>query len=469
LKLLSPLVWHEGMHLSQHHFQAQSQYFEDLATFTLNQLSPGPWGLLDLRLDDGALANGTAAILHARGVLPDGTPFDFPRDPSPPSLPIADLFSPTETSQVLVLALPEHDPERPNCALDPADPATLRYSASTQPFLDQNSGREERPVPVARKNLRLFLEGSVPDGMVVLPLARIRRDGSGHFVFDPEYVAPSLTVGASRRLVEMLDRLVAMLEAKAANLAAERQQAPSAAGGSGTSGELASYWLSHAIHSVLPSLRHLLRVRSAHPERLFAELSRLAGALCTFSLEGDAGHLPVYDHASPDRGFADLERHIRRHLDLVLPSGALYVPLVPATVVGEGREETLAPATDPGEPTAFHTAPLQDPRVLGKAAWYLGVRSSLPPATLSRQVPEVVKICSSRFVARLVREALPGLDIRPVPNPPSELGVRNDTQYFQVLRTEPCWTAISRGNEVGIYVPASIPDVELSLQVILAS
>jgi type VI secretion system protein ImpJ len=469
LKLLSPLVWHEGMHLSQHHFQAQSRYFEDLATFTLNQLSPGPWGLLDLRLDDGALANGTAAILHARGVLPDGTPFHFPLDPPPPPLSVGELFSPTETSQILVLALPAHDPERPNCALDPSDPDGFRYSASTQAFLDQNSGREERSVPVARKNLRLFLEGSVPDGMVALPLARIRRDGTGHFVFDPEFVAPSMTVGASRRLVEMLDRLVDMLQAKAASLALERQQGSPGTEGGGTPGELASYWLSHAIHSVLPSLRHLLRTRSAHPERLFSELSRLSGALCTFSLDGDPVRLPVFDHASPDEGFAQLERHIRRHLDLVLPSGALAIPLVPAVAVGEGREETLAPAPDPGAPTSFFTAPLQDPRVLGRAEWYLGVRSSLSPASVSRHVPEVVKICSSRFVARLVREALPGLGMKPVPSPPAELGVRADTQYFQVLRTEPCWTAISRGNEVGIYVPSSIPDVEISLQVILSS
>jgi type VI secretion system protein ImpJ len=29
MKPLSRVVWHEGMHLAQHHFQAQNRYFED--------------------------------------------------------------------------------------------------------------------------------------------------------------------------------------------------------------------------------------------------------------------------------------------------------------------------------------------------------------------------------------------------------------------------------------------------------
>lgn len=468
MKLLSPLVWHEGMHLSQHHFQAQSRYFEDLTTFALDQLSSGPWGLLDLGLDEGALANGTAALLHARGVLPDGTPFHFPQDPVPDPLPITDLFSPTEDAHLLLLALPAYDPERPNCAVDEPEETSLRYSAVTAQVVDQTSGREERPVHVARKNFRLLLDGSGPDGMITLPIARIRRDGTGHFVYDPGFVPPALRIGASRRLLELLERLVGMLEGKADALAAERLESEGPAGG-GSSGELAGYWLSHAVHSVLPSLRHMLQTRAAHPERLFGELSRLAGALCTFSIEAHPRELPIYDHAAPDRGFAALEAHIRKHLDLVLPAGALSLPLKPAMPSGTGKDEILLEAADASVPTSFHLATVRDSRMLGRSAWYLGVRSSKPLASVAGQVPDVTKICSARFVARLVREALPGIEMRHVPSPPAELGARDDTQYFLLVRTEPCWTAIARSGEVGVYVPESIPDAELSLLVVLES
>lgn len=466
MKLLSPLVWHEGMHLSQHHFQAQSRYFEDLTAFALNQLSAGPWGLLDLGLDEGALANGTAALLHGRGVLPDGTPFHFPQDPVPAPLPITERFSPTQDVHHLLLALPSYDPERPNCSVDDTGDPSLRYSAVTAQVVDQTSGREERPIPVARKNFRLLLDTSEPDGMVTLPIARIRRDGSGHFVFDPDFVAPTLRIGASRRLLELLHRLVAMLEEKADALAKERREAQGSAGG-GSRGELASYWLSHAVHSVLPPLRHMLQTRAAHPERLFGELARLAGALCTFSMEADPRELPVYDHGAPDQGFATLEAHIRKHLGLVLPAGALTLSLRPATPAGAGKDERLVEAADASAPTPFYLAPIRDSRVLGRAEWYLGVRSSRSLAAVAGQVPEVMKICSGRFVARLVREALPGIGMEHVASPPAELGARDDTQYFRLLRTEPCWTAIAQSGEVGLYVPESIPDAELSLEVVL--
>jgi type VI secretion system protein ImpJ len=463
VKLLSPVVWHEGMHLSQHHFQAQSRYVEELTTFVLGQLSVGPWGLLDLGLDEGALTNGTAALLHARGVLPDGTPFEFPQDPLPPPLAIRDLFSPTEEAQLLLLALPAFHPERANCALENGEGEGLRYSVVSTPVVDQVSGGDERPVQVARKNFRLILGEGEAEGMVSLPVARIRRDGSGRFVYDPEYVAPSLRIGASGRLMDLLARLVAMLEAKGESLRTERREESG-----GSSGELASHWLAHAVHSVLPRLRQMLQTRAAHPEQLFAELSRLAGALCTFSLQSHPGELPVYDHASPDGGFARLEAHIREHLGQALPAGALTVPLTAATPSGEGKEEVLLPVSDPSEPVTFYTGSVQDSRMFGKAEWYLGVRSSRPLDGVVNRVPEVMKVCSAKFVARLVREALPGIGMAHDPSPPHEVGARDDTQYFRLLRTEPCWAAIVQSREVGIYVPASIPDVRLSLSVVLA-
>ena len=50
--------------------------------------------------------------------------------------------------------------------------------------------RDERPVRLGRKNIRLLLDTEAADDVVTLPLARIMRDGSGHFVFDPNFIPP---------------------------------------------------------------------------------------------------------------------------------------------------------------------------------------------------------------------------------------------------------------------------------------
>src|SRR5947209_20517033 len=78
MKSLSRVVWSEGMYLSPHHFQAQARYFEDSVHFAVDTLWFEGWGVLGVEFDTEALRNGTVSLLRARGVFPDGLPFDIP-------------------------------------------------------------------------------------------------------------------------------------------------------------------------------------------------------------------------------------------------------------------------------------------------------------------------------------------------------------------------------------------------------
>ncbi len=46
MKLLSKVVWHEGMYLGPHHFQAQARYFEDAMHFGVSSLWFEPYGFV---------------------------------------------------------------------------------------------------------------------------------------------------------------------------------------------------------------------------------------------------------------------------------------------------------------------------------------------------------------------------------------------------------------------------------------
>ena len=65
-----------------------------------------------------------------------------------------------------------------------------------------------------------------------------------------------------------------------------------------SSRDVASFWFLHAINAGLGPLRHLFFSKRGHPEELFQEMSRLAGALCTFGMDSHPRTLPVYDHSS---------------------------------------------------------------------------------------------------------------------------------------------------------------------------
>ena len=56
-------------------------------------------------------------------------------------------------------------------------------------------------------------------------------------------------------------------------------------------------------------------------------MSRLAGALCTFGLEVHPRSLPTYNHREIGTCFELLDRHIPRHLEMVMPSKAIKIPL----------------------------------------------------------------------------------------------------------------------------------------------
>jgi type VI secretion system protein ImpJ len=451
MKQLSNVVWNEGMHLAQHHFQAQSRFYEDTVQFALSSLFFRPYGLAACELDREALQNDTVALVHARGVMPDGLPFDIPAsDPPPRPLAIRDLFSPTSDNHLVLLAIPAYRPEGSNFAMNGAlafDDSPVRYTAQSSEVRDDMTGRDERPVVVGRKNFRLLLdtESAAAElaGMIALPIARARRDGAGHFVYDSDYIPPSLQIGASSRLVSMLHRLVEILESRADSITRGRR---------GSSDEfalqeVASFWLLHTIHASLPMLRHQLQTKRAHPERLYVELARLAGTLCTFSLDAHPRSLPAYDHDAPEACFDALERHIRANLEIVAPAARSAIPLLSRTPY-------------------LYAASVKDPRSFVNNKWILGVRSSMPGPELAGRFPQLSKVCSNKFVLELVRRAFPGLTLDHLPYPPAAISPRSDMTYFSIQRSGPCWDTIVSTQEIGVYVPEAIADVEVELSIV---
>jgi len=446
MRSLSQVVWSEGMYLGPHEFQAQARYFEDAIHFAAAALWFQSYGLIGCTLDSDALRNGTVNLVHASGIFPDGTPFHMPQSDAIPAVrPIAELFPPTRDTLTVFLAITERKPGGRNCALTD-DPGDSRYFAERRNFNDETSGGDGRLVTVRRKNIRLLLESELTDHLVALPLARVRRDGSGHFIFDPEFVPPCLQITASERLMLMLRRLIEILEAKSNTLS----RTASGAGGLAefSTRDLANFWLMHAVNSGLAALRHLWISKRGHPEQLFLEMSRLGGALCTFALDSHPRALPIYDHRHLGECFEKLDDHIRTHLETIVPTNCVSIAL---TKVAD----------------YFYEGEVSDTRCLGRARWVLGIHASVGEAELIERTPQLVKLCSAKFVGELVKRAMAGLALTHLPAPPPAIPVRVETSYFGVSRDGPFWDHIVQTHRVGIYVPGELTDAELELLVLL--
>ncbi len=441
------MVWSEGMYLGPHHFQAQSRYFEDSIQFATAILWYASFGLVGVELDAEALHNGTVSLVHARGILPDGLPFNMPEsDALPEARAIADLFPPTRDFITVMLAIPPRKANGYNCAIDD-DGAEARYLAETRVLHDENSGADERPVRLGRKNLRLLIDTEPPGDLLTLPIARVVRDGSGHYAYDPGFVPPVLQISASTRLMAMIKRLIGLLNEKSATVSSGRRTG-SKTGADYSTREIASFWLLHSVNAAIPPLEHLLVAKRGHPEELFVEMSRLAGALCTFALDSHPRDLPAYDHQNLTECFERLERHIRLHLETIVPTNCISIPLRAA---GNYYWE--------GEVT--------DQRCLGRSRWVFAIHADMGEAELMARTPQLIKVCTPPFVRELVKRALPGLTLTHLPVPPPAISARVETQYFGVSRSGPCWDHMIKAHEIGVYVPGEFPNPEVEILVVL--
>jgi type VI secretion system protein ImpJ len=250
-----------------------------------------------------------------------------------------------------------------------------------------------------------------------------------------------------QRLLEILDEKSATITRGMASGARSPEAAITV---EHTTREIANFWLLHAVNSALPPLRHLLIAKRGHPEELFMELSRLGGALCTFALESHPRSLPRYDHENLSDCFDLLDRHIRAHLETIVPTNVITIPLSPA---GNYYYEGMA----------------SDQRVMGRARWVLAIRAGLSEPEMMTKVPQLIKVCTPPFVRELVKRALPGMALTHLPIPPPAISARAETLYFGISRTGPCWDHMVKTREIGVYIPGEFPIPEAEIIVVLDS
>src|ERR1017187_3164086 len=158
MKRLQPVIWTKVTFLSPQHLQLQDRFLEDLLQFHLDSLSFRPWGFRSLQIGREALAAGSLAISSASGIFPDGLLFDIPgSDSAPPPKLLADCLEPDQTTLDIYLSVPQYRDRGLNVATA-ARQGGARYRAEVELFRDENTGLSEKPLQIARKNLRLLLQ-----------------------------------------------------------------------------------------------------------------------------------------------------------------------------------------------------------------------------------------------------------------------------------------------------------------------
>jgi type VI secretion system protein ImpJ len=438
-------VWNEGMLLTPHHFQQWDNYHEDQLNSRLNSVMPYGWGILDLQINNEAIANGLFDLIRCRMVMPDGLHLNIPQvDAAPDARPVEGHFSPELEKLDVHLAIPAKRVGAANFQTSGGERIpTVRYWQEPGIVVDETTGQNEQQLPFARNNLRILFGSELREGYSAIKIAELERTATGQLKISENYIPPVLNITASSWLVNMLRQLVEILITKSSSLGDKRRQRAASLADFTTS-EVAVFWLLNTVNSSLPGLAHLFRTPMVHPERLYSEMIQLAGKLTTFAIEHHPKDIVRYEHRDLYFTFSQLSAQIRELLELVIPDRCVPIPL-------EKTRESL------------YVGRVQDERLLKEAAFYFGIRSQVPESKLIERVPIVIKIGSRDVIDAIIGSGLPGVTMRHASPPPAPIPTRVGFHYFALDSIGPFWEAIRGSQTLAVYVPDEFPDEKVEM------
>ena len=319
--------------------------------------------------------------------------------------------------------------------------AETRFIVAEQDVSDNFSDeRSAEPIELARPNLMYGVTRDQTYGRVLCGLAMVRELQAKRVMFDDRYIPPAQDIAASRPLKNGLVDILGRCEQRADELALRAVEATD--GGAET---FASFLLLQALNRWIPVLKHLDSLPVVHPERLFGDLSSLAGEIATLiKPERRAPALPPYDHEDLRGCFDPLFDLLQSMLSAVFDRSALQLPLEQA---GPGA----------------WVSTITDRNLYQHGYFYLAVRAAASGDEVRQMFPAVAKLGAVEKMRQIVDSALPGVPLRHTPTPPPQLRVLPGYVYFELDRGVLDWRDFSSATALGLHVAGDWPQLKMEL------
>jgi type VI secretion system protein ImpJ len=438
------LVWTEGLFVTQHHFQQLDRYHEWLVSERLRTALPYDWGVLEIEVDDRALAAEQFKLNRLVAVLPDGSPLEHGEaigDPIPPRAFGSAFPAQVRTLDVYVAITHESD-NMPNVDVDGKGGGSLRYVRDQSTVLDVNSGVGEHAIQYARPNVVVLFGDERKDAFDAIRVAQITRSASGVPTLRETFVPPILRVSASQYLTGRFRRLLGTMTGKQRTLAESRRQRTAAAVEFQAS-DAAKFWLLNALNLSIPGIAHVVDDGTDHPRFAYLRLAELIGQLCTFAVDGDPTTIPKFNYLELGDVFEPMFDRAHKLLDAVLAERYVEIPLTK-------REDGM------------FLGQITDSNLL-RYTFFLAAAGSVPEAQLRDKMPKLTKMASWSQIGAILNSAVNGLKMELEYTPPGALPIKPGVVFFRVARTPEFWTDVAGTGTIAIYQPIDPQGVTLHL------
>lgn len=437
MSIYNKVVWSEGMFLNPQHFQQLDRYLEQFVEGRCSANGAYSWGWHDFSIDQKLLNLGKLSISHGRGVLPDGTPFDFPGGDEPP--PVMEVPEGVRNA-VVYLGIPVRRPEGVDVLPPEGGQSLARYQAEETEVRDtaSDTGGSSK-ILIGKLRLRLLLETDDLSGYACVGALRILESKEDkHISLDENYIPPCLDCKATPRLSGFLNELGGMLHLRGESIAGRLADARRA----GTA-EIADYLMLQLLNRLEPMVLHLVRQQGLHPEVLYKECLQIAGELATFSSgTRRPPQFPVYLHDELQDTFAPVIASINQYLAHVVEQNATALTFIEAK-------------------HGIRVAQITDRSLIDSAQFVLAAKANVPGDTLRQYFPAQAKLGSVERIRQLVQAQVPGIPLKPLAVAPRQLPYHAGFTYFELEKSSDYWRELRNSGGFALHIGGEFPGLEL--------
>jgi len=427
-------LWTEGLLVSQHHFQQQDRYHEALLRERLKGVLHFDWGVIDLDVDERALASGHFVMKRLHAIWPDGTVIrcgDGSEEAAPEPRSFEAAFT-ADLPKLEVFAALADESDVTGNVLPEGEVGARRFTPGRRGVVDSNDGSSPQEIDFSRPHFRILFGRERTEGFTVIRLAELVRTQAGQVIVRDNYVPPVLHLSAAPFLSAGLRRVLTAIVTRQRQLGSERKLRESN-NIEFHSTDARKFWLLHSLNGSLPLLSHLVNSPRAHPEEAYVALASLVGQLCTFDPDADPLALPKFNYLDLGETFETLFARVLSLLSGGIEQRYVEIPL-------EHRQDGM------------FIGRLTSPKVISDEL-FVALKSPIADALVRERVPAVLKMASWNQIYEVVKQARHGVRLEIEWQPSGALPLRPGVCFFRVQKRGAYWDDVVKTQSLALYLP----------------
>lgn len=464
MTLERPVFWQHGLLLQPQHFQLAQHSVRSMLIPYQDYLAPHFWGVHRMELRSEPAGTRSVILVSGAFLFPDGSHVVWPGNCLVESRPIKDEQPAGANPENVYLGLKKWSTTAQNVTIleagEPLAGVATRFvaPAAASPCPDLHAGGAQAEVRQLSFVLKIFWESEVEllGDYLLIPIARLEKSGEGAML-SRQFIPPCLTIAGSAPLWNMVQEIRDQLASRCRQLEEGKRERGIQAAEFGSK-DLVYLLALRTLNRYLAQLTHCIEAREVHPWQVYGVLRQLVAELSSFSetvtaLGESAADgsplLPEYQHLAPGACFSMAHDLVLKLLGQITagPEYALPLPY-------DG---------------AFYGAELKPAHFQGRRRFYLVLTSDEAPQELVRSIVTLAKLSSRERLPLLIAQALPGIPLEHLPDPPRELPRRGSSIFFAIDSRCEQWDLVQKWNNIALCWDQAPADLALQLMIVARS